>query len=94
MSSEINKNIEPVLINNKMYFIDKNLYEDLLKDVKINYIQKSKVEEKIEEYKKISEEYEKRKKDDFLGFWQQAFLKACHKYQALQELLKGDELNG
>lgn len=46
------------------------------------------VEEKIEEYKKKSEEYEENKKDDFMGFWQMKFLKACHKLQAYEELLE------
>ena len=47
------QNIEPVLIGNKMYFIDKGLYEDLLNDIKNNYIPVQKVKEKIEEYKNM-----------------------------------------
>ena len=39
-----------------MYFIDKNLYEDLLNDIKSNYIQTQKVKDKIEE---IQKEYNK-----------------------------------
>lgn len=46
---EKKKNIEPVLIGNKMYFIDESLYEDLLNDIKNNYIPVQKVKEKIEE---------------------------------------------
>lgn len=46
---EKKKNIEPVLIGNKMYFIDKGLYEDLLNDIKNNYIPIQKLKEKIEE---------------------------------------------
>ena len=41
-AKEKSRNTEPVLINNKMYFIDKNLYEDLLNDIKSNYILKEK----------------------------------------------------
>lgn len=43
------KNIEPVLIGNKMYFIDESLYEDLLNDIKNNYIPVQKIKDKIEE---------------------------------------------
>lgn len=43
------KNIEPVIINNKMYFIDKELYIDLLKDIKTYYIPTSVIQKKIEE---------------------------------------------
>ena len=62
-------------------------YQDLL--LKENCIPNSKITEKIEEYKKKAEEYEEKKKDDVMGFWQIEFLKACHKYQALQELIEG-----
>lgn len=48
---EKTKNIEPILINNKMYFIDEELYEDLLKDIKTNYIPKSKIKEFVKENK-------------------------------------------
>ena len=47
-AKEKSRNREPVLINNKMYFIDKNLYEDLLNDIKSNYIPTQKVKDKIE----------------------------------------------
>jgi len=46
---EEKKNIEPVLINNKMYFIDGSLYEDLLNDIKSNYIPKQKLRDKMKE---------------------------------------------
>ena len=46
-AKEKSRNIEPVLINNKMYFIDKNLYEDLLNDIKSNYIPTQKIKDKI-----------------------------------------------
>lgn len=32
------RNIEPILINNKMYFIDNEIYNELLEDIKSNYI--------------------------------------------------------
>ena len=53
-AKEKSRNIEPVLINNKMYFIDKNLYEDLLNDIKSNYIPTQKIKDKIEELKEKS----------------------------------------
>ena len=46
------KNIEPVLIGNKMYFIDKGLYEDLLNDIKSNYILIQKITDKMEKLNK------------------------------------------
>lgn len=52
-AKEKSRNIEPVLINNKMYFIDKNLYEDLLNDIKSNYIPTQKIKDKIEELNKV-----------------------------------------
>jgi len=52
---DLAKNIEPVLINNKMYFIDSELYNDLLKDSRKEYIPKSKVKEKIELIKSLHE---------------------------------------
>ena len=79
------KNIEPVLVNNKMYFIDKELYEDLLKDIKTNYIVKSKVKEKIEELDK-----EKLKYDNDLRIYT---LRNTFDFQkeVLQELLEGGD---
>lgn len=50
------KNIEPVLIGNKMYFIDKGLYEDLLNDIKNNYVPVQKIKEKIEKLTKEEQE--------------------------------------
>lgn len=59
------KNIEPVIINNKMYFIDKELYIDLLKDIKTDYIptsviqnKLSEIDEKIKNYKSLQELHE------------------------------------
>lgn len=49
---EKKKNIEPVLIGNKMYFIDKGLYEDLLNDIKSNYIPIQKITDKMEKLNK------------------------------------------
>lgn len=49
---EKKKNIEPVLIGNKMYFIDKGLYEDLLNDIKSNYIPIQKITDKTEKLNK------------------------------------------
>ena len=65
--------------------------KEALEEFEKDYIPKSKIKEKIEEYKKKADEFEEKKKDDFMGFWQREFLKACHKYQGLEELLKGDK---
>ena len=43
------RNIEPLLINNKMYFIDNEIYNELLEDIKSNYTSVQKVKDKIEE---------------------------------------------
>lgn len=53
-----------------------------------NSIPRQSVEDKIEEYRKRSEEYDEKRKDDFMGFWNTEFLKACHKMHGLQELLE------
>lgn len=45
------RNIEPILINNKMYFIDNEIYNELLEDIKSNYTSVQKVKDKIEELK-------------------------------------------
>lgn len=72
------RNIEPVLINNKMYFIDKNLYEDLLNDIKSNYIPTQKIKDKIE---RIQEE----------GYWLFTTDRDSDKcVEILQELLGGN----
>ena len=52
------KNIEPVIINNKMYFIDNELYKDLLKDIKTDYIPISVIQNKIEELDKEKLKYD------------------------------------
>ena len=46
------RNIEPILINNKMYFIDNEIYNELLEDIKSNYTSVQKVKDKIEEMQK------------------------------------------
>ena len=56
------KNIEPVIINNKMYFIDNELYKDLLKDIKTDYIPISVIQNKITP---VIDELEK---DGFVGY--------------------------
>lgn len=57
---EKSRNIEPVLINNKLYFIDESLYEDLLNDIKSNYIQTQTIKDKREKLnsKSYAEELE------------------------------------
>lgn len=59
-AKEKSRNIEPVLINNKMYFIDESLYEDLLNDIKSNYIQTQTIKDKREKLnsKSYAEELE------------------------------------
>ena len=79
-AKEKSRNIEPVLINNKMYFIDKNLYEDLLNDIKSNYIPTQKIKGKIEELEK--DEYSKY----YYMFLEERDLK--YTIQILQELLE------
>ncbi len=85
---EKSRNIEPVLINNKMYFIDKNLYEDLLNDIKSNYIPTQKIKDKIEELKK---EGDYRTADNPYG--RIHFMKEpCdYKIQVLKELLESED---
>jgi len=51
-------NIQPVLVNNSMFFIDNELYENLLVDINKNYIPKSVIRDKIEEL------YNKQDKED------------------------------
>lgn len=59
-AKEKSRNIEPVLINNKLYFIDESLYEDLLNDIKSNYIQTQTIKDKREKLnsKSYAEELE------------------------------------
>lgn len=49
------RNIEPILINNKMYFIDNEIYNELLEDIKSNYISVQKVKDKIEKLNALNE---------------------------------------
>lgn len=51
------RNIEPILINNKMYFIDNEMYNELIEDIKSNYISVQKVKDKIEELKQEKGKY-------------------------------------
>ena len=51
------RNIEAILINNKMYFIDNEIYNELLEDIKSNYILVQKVKDKIEELKQEKGKY-------------------------------------
>lgn len=83
------KNIEPVLVNNKMYFIDKELYEDLLKDIKTSYIVKSKVKEKIEELEELVKDFEEYWSKDPRKFKKEKCID-YYKLETLQELL-GEE---
>ena len=45
---EKRKNREPVLINERMYFIDNEIYNDLLEDIKSNYISVQKIKDIID----------------------------------------------
>ena len=76
------KNIEPVLINNTLYFIDNELYNDLLKDLRKEHISKSKVKEKIEELK----EDMLNENESLEIFYRKKF---CH--EVLQELLESED---
>ena len=78
------KNIEPVLINNKMYFIDKSLYENLLYDIKSNYIPIQKVKDKIEAYKNILKTCNKSKDIDRIKAINERILE-------LEDLLESEE---
>lgn len=70
---------------NKIQF-ETQLREKL--DLQASTIPISVIENKIEEYAKKIEEYEENMGNDIMGFWHKEFLKACHKHQALTELLK------
>ena len=41
-------NIVPILINNKMYFLENELYKDLLEEINKNYILKAQIKEILE----------------------------------------------
>lgn len=41
-------NIVPILINNKMYFLENSLYKDLLEEINKNYILKAQIKEILE----------------------------------------------
>lgn len=88
------RKIEPILINNKMYFIDRKIYEALLTDIKENYISKQKVIDKIEE---VSNDLEIMKADLMYGRYEEYGSKLSfekrfsYKYgmhDVLQDLLK------
>lgn len=67
-------NIQPVLVNNSMFFIDNELYENLLVDINKNYIPKSVIREKIEEIRKTHSP-----EDDY----------ACSQIHILKKILGG-----
>lgn len=46
-------NITPVLIDDKMYFIEEELYRDLSKDIRKNYVSVLKIRDKIKELETI-----------------------------------------
>lgn len=69
--------IIPILINDKMYFLEQNLYDDIIEVLKSKYISVQKVKDKIEEVKEFSEN---------------AISSVGHQLtiEILQELLEGD----
>ena len=58
------RNIEPILINNKMYFIDNEIYNELLEDIKSNYTSVQKVKDKIE---KLNDESHAEELEDIMN---------------------------
>lgn len=92
-AKEKSRNIEPVVINNKMYFIDKNLYEDLLNDIKSNYIPIQKIKDKIEALKKQDKEWtEELSEPDFnFKFIDKQLKRIKNQIDVLQELLESEK---
>ena len=77
------RNIEPILINNKMYFIDNEIYNELLEDIKSNYTSVQKIKDKIEE---LEEKYKKALEKNSVN----TFILKC-KIMTLQELIEESE---
>lgn len=53
LQKEDKKNITPVLIDDKMYFIEEELYRDLSKDIRKNYVSVLKIRDKIKELETV-----------------------------------------
>lgn len=87
-------NAQPVMLNNSMYFIDSEVYENLLVDIRKNYIPKSVIRDKIEELENNREEfrnYEEISKDlNEKIFWHSQFREMVIAINALKEIL-GEE---
>lgn len=49
---KIQRNAEPILLKNRMYFIDSEAYRDAIETMRENYIPKQRIKDKIEELKK------------------------------------------
>jgi len=58
-------NIQPVLVNNSMFFIDNELYENLLVDINKNYIPKSVIKQEIEKLQRDEERIREKKKTSY-----------------------------
>lgn len=79
-------NIQPVLVNNSMFFIDNELYENLLVDINKNYTPKSVIRDKIEE---LENEFKERTQDNDSFYFDYS-----NEYAHIEEILKeilGDE---
>lgn len=50
---EEKRNITPILIDDKMYFIEEELYRDLSKDIRKNYVSVLKIRDKIKELETV-----------------------------------------
>lgn len=83
-----NKTLEPVLIGNKMYFIDESLYEDLLNDIKNNYIPIQKLKDKIEELEQEIKDYIE---TDNTGRFRRDNCRLTDEVNILKELLEESE---
>lgn len=78
------RNIEPILINNKMYFIDNEIYNELLEDIKSNYTSVQKVKDKIE---KLNDESHAEELEDIMNRKNYTITELVQ--YVLQELLEG-----
>ena len=78
------RNIEPILINNKMYFIDNEIYNELLEDIKSNYTSVQKVKDKIE---KLNDESHAEELEDIMNRKNYTITELVQ--YVLQELIEG-----
>lgn len=89
------RNIEPILINNKMYFIDNEIYNELLEDIKSNYISVQKVKDKIEKLNALNEGWkiELENKNKEIKELKEKYDKDTHTLQNQLDITNADKIN-